>query len=299
MSWSWVRVCAVLLAFAVAGCGKLPRPFEPGAKDLNNPLLRLQDSPGVVIAPIYDAPAEIAAPLADLIAEALGREDIPATSSGVLDYGNLLESWYRLENSLAGRVDMVIDWRLSDQSGAEIFARTTRQRVLISDLARTPEPLMSAIVADIVPLVAHTMIGDRSPATQAEGRALAIGEIRGAPGDGEVALRRALRAVLRRAGIVLATEDIAPAAVMDADVEVVPLDPKRDRVRLVWTIRDSAQKTLAVMRQENKVPSGRLSRQWGSMAFDVVLAMRAEVVETMRRLRDPTAGSLRVPPALR
>lgn len=298
MSWSWVRITAVLLAIAVAGCGKLPRPFEPGAKDMNNPLLRLQDSPGVVVAPVYDAPAEIAAPMADLIAAALGREDIPATSSGVLDFGNLLESWYRLENSRAGRVDIVIDWRLSDPSGAEIAARTARMRVLIADLAREPEPLVAELAADIAPLVARTMIGERAPAVESGGRTLAIGEIRGAPGDGASALRWALRAVLRRAGVALAGDGDGATAVMDADIEVTSLNATEDRVRLVWTIRDSARKKLAVMRQENKVPSGRLSRRWGSMAFDVVLAMRAEVVETMRRLRDPAAGSLRVPPAL-
>ena len=35
----------------------------------------------------------------------------------ILNSGKLLEGWYQLENPLAGRIDVVLTWRLSDKSG--------------------------------------------------------------------------------------------------------------------------------------------------------------------------------------
>ena len=96
----------------------LPRPFEPGSRNLANPLLQVQDSHGVVVAPIYDAPRSCD-PACKLAGAAPRQHEIPTTATGVLNSGNLLEGWYKLENSFAGVVDVVVDWQLSDRHGQE------------------------------------------------------------------------------------------------------------------------------------------------------------------------------------
>ena len=299
MSWSWIRLCALLLVAAVAGCGPLPRAFEPGGKDLANPLLQLKDSTGVVVAPVYDAPAEIAAPLAETVADALRRQDIPATASGVLQSGNLLESWYRLENPAEDAVDIVVDWRLSDRTGAEFWQGSSRLRMGVTEPGREVEPLLKKIAADIVPRLAAAMIGERQSVTRTDKSPLVVGEIAGAPGDGDQALRWALRSVLRRVDVPVTENVDEAAAFLDGVIEVTSHSETQERVRLVWTIRDSGRNELAILRQENLIPKGRLQGRWGSMAFDVALAMRAEIVETMRRLGGPAPGGLAVPPGLR
>ena len=70
-------------------------------------------------------------------------------------------------------------------------------------------------------------------------------------------------------------------------------------MRLVWTIRDSEQKTVALLKQENVLLKGRLDRKWGSLAFDIALAIRLQIVEAVRRLSDPQPHGLAIPPALR
>ena len=87
-SLRWIPLIAFI---AAAGCGPLPRPFEPGSRDLANPLLQVQDSHGVVVAPIYDAPPEVATQLASLLAG--GTEILDRDGVLIRD----LLGWYKLE----------------------------------------------------------------------------------------------------------------------------------------------------------------------------------------------------------
>lgn len=299
MSSFWIRILAGLLILAAAGCGKLPKPFEPGARDRNNPLLRLQDSPGVVVAPVYDAPSDISAPVAERVAEALRRQDIPATAAGVLNSGNLLEGWYRLENSGNGLAAIIIEWRLSDKAGAELLFFESRVPLPIAALTEDMAPRIDQIATSIAPRVARTMIGEQTAALDITGPTLAIGDISGAPGDGNAALHRAFTAVLRRTELQIVPSANAAIAKLDGVVQVKPASDKEDQVRLVWTIRDSDQKTVAVFKQENRVPKDRLARRWGSMAFNIALALRGQIVDTIQRLETSTSGGLALPPALK
>ena len=299
MSSFWIKALAGLILVAVAACGKLPRPFEPGAKDLSNPLLTLQDSPGVVVAPIYDAPANLAAPLADAIAELLRTQDIPATAADILNSGNLLEGWYRRQDTTVGQSVIVIEWRLSNKTGVELLALESRVRVPTAAFVRDPQPLIKRMTANVAPKVADAMIGERTAQIDATAPSLAVGDITGAPGNGNAALRHAFRAVLRRTEITVAKSPEGAMARLDGIVQVTPHSDKEDEVRLVWTIRDSEQKTVAVLKQDNRVRKGRLARRWGSMAFDVALALRRQIIETMRRLGNSTSGGLALPPTLK
>jgi hypothetical protein len=295
----WIKALVGLILVAVAACGKLPRPFEPGAKDLNNPLLTLQDSPGVFVARIYDAPPEIAAPLADDIAEFLRTQDIPATAAYILNSGNLLEGWYHRMDTSAGQATVVIEWRLSDKNGEELLALESSVHMPTSALAIDPQPLIKRMTVNVAPKVADAMIGERPTQINATAPSLAIGDITGAPGDGNAALRYAFSAVLRRTEIMIVKSAEGAMARLDGTVQVAPHSEKEDEARLVWTIRDSEQKTVAVLKQDNRVRKGRLAHRWGSMAFDIALALRHQIVDTMRRLGNSTSGGLALPPVLK
>jgi hypothetical protein len=299
VSLFWIKALVGLTLVAVAACGKLPRPFEPGAKDLNNPLLTLQDSPGVFVARIYDAPPELAAPLADDIAEFLRTQDIPATAAYILNSGNLLEGWYRRTDTPTGQANVVIEWRLSNKTGAKLLTLESRVRMPTSVLAIDPQPLIKRITVNVAPKVADAMIGERTTQIDAAAPSLAVGDITGAPGNGNAALRRAFSAVLRRTEITIAKSLEGAIARLDGIVQVTPYSEKEDEVRIVWTIRDFEKKTVAVFKQDNRVGKGRLAHRWGSMAFDVALALRRQIVETMRRLGNSSSEGLALPPALK
>ena len=143
------------------------------------------------------------------------------------------------------------------------------------------------------------MIGDRPKVQRDHDFVLILGKFSGAPGDGDAALRRAVHAVLRRTEVALASQMDTSGPRLDAQIEVTSHSDKQDQVRLVWTIRDSEQNTVAVLKQKNVLPKGRIDRKWGSLAFDIALAVRPQIVEAVRRLRDPQTYGLAVPPTLR
>ncbi len=287
--------------FAAVSCGPLPRPFETGSQKLANPLLQIKDSYGVVIVPIYEAPPEVAAPLANLLARRLVKYEIPATSNDVLTLGNLLEGWYRLENSIAGSVEVIIDWQLSDRYGKNILVKTSRIMGSATSLtAPDARPIVYGLANDILPhLVEHFATNSHSATVEKRSKTLAVGTVIGTRGDGAIALRQAFKSILQRGGIGYTENTRGATAIINGEIKVSPISENLEKIRIIWTIRNSAQKEIAVFKQQNKIPKGRLSRSWGSLAFDIVLAMRGQILEAMRRLETSGDKTLRIPPNLK
>lgn len=294
------RLCLVLAAgLTLAGCGELPRPFQPGPRDGVDLLSRLQDSRGVTVAPVYDAPPAVSTPLAERLAAAFRKQDVPATAQGALVNGFLLEGWSRLENEADGRADLAIDWRLTDPAGNEVAQSETRRQVRLVEWTGGAAPLLDTIAAAAAPGFLTALIGDAPAPTVAPARSVAIA-VTGAPGDGNDALRRAFASVLRNAGLPTAASPATATVRLSGKVELAHASDSEDNVKLTWTLRDAAaDKEIAVMTQENRVPRDRLSGRWGALAFDVALAMRDDIIAAVRRLDDAADAGRTAPPALR
>lgn len=279
---------AVLLALAAA-CGPLPKPFKPGMKDRDNPLLKLDNPSGLVVAPVEDAPPQLAGPLAEKLAEALRRRDVAATTDGAINRAYLMESRMRFENFDGVSVDLVIAWRLTDRQDSPFGELESRSRVVLKDWMAEIDPVMQGIVAATAPKVVHLLRGDAPQVAQSGRAGILIAGVEGAPGDGNTALPRAFRAVLERAGISIADDPATALARLDGKVSIVPAG-KREHIAITWTLRDGEGKEIGVMQQENEVPSGRLDTLWGGLAYDIATAMADSVAAAMRRIEsaDPS-----------
>ncbi len=279
----------VILAALVVACGPLPRPFKPGMKDRDNPLLLPGESEGIVVAPVADAPPSFSGPLADMMAAALQRMDLPASTDGTLRRAYLLEGRMRLEDLERRSVDLVIAWRLSDRDGSPIGTWEFRERVPLGDWTTGVEPLLGRIVAESAPAIAALV---RPPATSARPRArprLRIGTISGAPGDGNKALAVAFRAVLRRAGLPLTDDPTRAAAELSGKVETRPAAAGKVRLTILWTLRDREGRTRATFRQGNEVRRDRIESRWGALAYDIATAMAEGLAAALARMETASA----------
>jgi hypothetical protein len=272
-----------------AACGPLPKPFKPGMKDRDNPLLKLDNPSGLVVAPVEDAPPQLAGPLAEKMADGLRRREIAATTDGALNRAYLMEGRMRFENFDGVLVDLVIAWRLTDREDKSLGALESRSRVVLRDWMAEIDPVMQGIVEATAPKVVYLLRGDAPRAVRSGRAGILIAGVEGAPGDGNTALPRAFRAVLERAGIALADDPETALARLEGKVSVVPAG-KRDRVAITWTLRDGDGKEIGVMHQENEVPGGRLDTLWGGLAYDIATAMADGVAAAMRRIEsdDPS-----------
>jgi hypothetical protein len=90
--------------------------------------------------------------------------------------------------------------------------------------------------------------------------------IKGAPGDGNEALVRALQGVLPLKGVRVEAKKEKAAWRIEGRVKVVRKSPTEDAVTLTWRVLDAKGKEAGTIAQDNTVPSGRLQKPWAEIA---------------------------------
>lgn len=276
---------SVLLAAALllAACGPIPQPYREGrAEKAANPLIDVPDAAGVVVAPVTGAPPALSGPLTEALVAELQQAGIPASSGAALTHGLLLEGdagW------TAGKTE--IAWRLSDAEGADLGAVTARvdapraayetgDPVLIQSLARRGAMLLTGLLK---PDMAYDALAARTPA-------VAVIGVEGAPGNGNAALAKAMRAVLDQSGIPRTDDQDEAALLLAAGVSVEAGDtPNTERVTIDWWLMDSTGAVLGTLNQSNLVPKGALDGRWGTTAYDAAYA-NVEAVQEMLTYMD-------------
>jgi len=252
-----LRSLAVLLVLAlgVAGCGNLPRPFQPETKGETNPLLIPVDRAGVVVEPIAGLPDS--AGFAERLAEGLRSEGIVAMTGP----GNA--SSIRLSgDASAGANGWDLFVALRDAKGDSMGALAWKL---------TPEgtPAQAIELAKAVALVLYP----DGPVPLAPKPSVSIGEVTGVPGDGGRALARALEFNLRRADVLLADTPEKATHVIVAAVTIAPprgTPPNLTRnVDVRWIVRRADRQEVGQVRQTNDVPAGQIDRNWSEIAYAV------------------------------
>src|SRR5439155_8672648 len=82
---------------------------------------------------------------------------------------------------------------------------------------------------------------------------LAIGEVKGAPGDGGKSLARAVLAVLKKQDLAIVDDAKKADLMLDGEVDVAGKADKQ-HVKIVWRIRRSDGAEIGTVGQENDVP---------------------------------------------
>lgn len=263
---------ALLLATLAAACGPLPQPFRgnPGAE-----ARRLAAPPAYRVA--VPAPPEAlltdtgAGTLAVALATALEAAEVPAVPG----------------------TPTPLDWRLAIRAEAE--GGNVRPRYVLTDAdgrelgvaQGPPVPLrawgeeqaatINAVAAAAAPLIATLLARNDAARRFADPDTLRAGgpprlrlmPVRGAPGDGNLALTAKLSEFLPREGFQL--QDIADGAAFAVEGVVrVGRDrqsPREDEadIQFIVTRRDGIE--LGRVAFVNNVPSGSLNGLWGDVAY--------------------------------
>jgi hypothetical protein len=122
---------------------------------------------------------------------------------------------------------------------------------------------------------------------------LSIRWVDGAPGDGDVAMARAMRAVLDRRRVALNDDTAGGAAsgnyVLVGRASVTDGRPGQQEVAIDWTLRRADGADLATVSQRNALTKGRLDGPWGEVAMTAAEASADALIEILRRLPDSPA----------
>lgn len=274
-------VLAVILALTVllSACGRLPKPFAHKQIDPTNPLAALRGGTGMAIAPVAGVAPELAGPMAAALAVELQSLDIPAVANSDFASRYLLQGQrHALTTDSVGTTIAEIEWTLFDSDGAVVGIVNQRVRGDAEGWEAADLGLIKVVVSGAAPAISK-FIAERADRTTPQIPSFIVAPIIGAPGDGALALRRALTFHLKSRGFT--TVDTGHDAVFHifANIAVTPAET-RQLVEIVWRVLNKNGRELGKVRQANNVPVGALEGHWGDLAF----AVAAGASEGIRRV---------------
>ncbi len=293
---------AILLPLAVAACGDLPAPFmgHPGAnaRRLLEPLTPMLAVPAPTEALLTDAASET---LASDLATNLADAEVPALA----------------------RAPQRNDWRLITRAESRggnvvpIFVVQDPQGKEQGSVEGNPVPASAWAVADPATLrkaaeeggarVSTLLTSIRVSRDRADPNSLynrpakvMVADVTGAPGDGNLALTRQMRAQLGNLGPVVQTSPGGADYIVRCEVKVVAIPGRQQRVEIQWIIATAAGDERGRVIQLNEIPAGTLDRFWGDVAVVVVNEAAPGINDVLVRNsgRDPNEGKQRVPIAV-
>ena len=278
----------LLLPVLLAACGDLPEPFlgNPGAtaRRLAVPVTPMLAVPPPARAALTDQGAR---DFADLLALSLVKEEVPALA----------------------RAPQKNDWRLAITAGRENERIVPRYAIVdpagkeqgaidgasfAATLWATGSPaLLNRAAEDAVPKILALMTSIRATRDRANPNSLLnriprvqVSEVVGAPGDGNQALTRLIRATLKEFGpLVQVTPENADFTVT-GEVSVTPPAKGRQQVEIVWTVRRPGGSVSGKVSQLNTIVAGSLDQYWG----DVAVAVTREAAEGINTVVERFAG---------
>ena len=248
----------LVLSAALAACGDLPRPFQPAEKST-----KAWAGPGdaawgsVLVPPIGGLPQPQSAALVDEVVEALHLRDVPA-SAHAAGRGSIV---------LSGQVAVVagkLRWTLVTPDGktALRFDEPLPDAAASSGAVLDRAAVAARAAAQVSAALKPPATDDRNATT---GVRVALESVRGAPGDGGIALARAMRHALARIGVAVADAPDEGSLSIRGRVAVASGDIAANdaTVAIAWDVFLPDGKRLGTVSQSNRVAEDRLTGTWG------------------------------------
>ncbi|MDW8443592.1 MAG: hypothetical protein RML45_04240 [Acetobacteraceae bacterium] len=284
-----MRALVLLITLAAAAaCGRLPMPFERTPEAGSATELTRSPPARIVVPPSTSLglTEEAARRFAVFLAEALQEREVPATAAGIL------RPRYRLLASAEPAAGVVrLTYTLVDGEGLALGAAGGPRPLPAGPWAGGEEGVLRRAAAEAAPAIAELLARvdastrlSASATPGARAPTLRLAGVRGAPGDGNVALARALRTALAREGLVV-QEGAAAEFDLEGRVSVTDLPRRQQRVEIIWTVSRADGTELGTVTQLNEIPRGTLDGLWADVAVVVANQAAGGVAEVIRRAR--------------
>jgi hypothetical protein len=296
-------IIVAVLAFALSGCAgiteplgmedpfAIPQPFQ-GMERNDEMIAQAIEVPALVVDVPQGMANEVGTALRDQVVEAARKHDIPALAIATPRAWVLTAQTATIAASAkAGGEQTVISWRLFDSTGRE----RTQFPVTFAGTEASLTPGGVLLLADQTARALETALTHpgRQVATAATGaeRPVAwIGTIKGAPGDGNTALARAVQGMLPLKGVKVDPKKDKAAWRIEGTVKVVHGVGDNDVVTLTWRVLDAKGKEAGTIVQENAVPRGRLTKPWAEIAGFAAEAAAEGIAQLIQQIAQAQAG---------
>jgi hypothetical protein len=269
------RLLGLALSLLLAGCGGLPRPFDgnPGAT-----ALRLAQPPPPRLAVPLPGAAFLKPDAAKLFASALA-DALVARGLPVLA-GPAQRGDWRVVPSVQTHADMILPaYTIEDARPVEEGIAYGTPIPAETWVAAAPDTLRQA-AETAAPAIARQLARIDAKLKESDPNSLlnrpprvAFSGVAGAPGDGDEALARLMRADLGTHGLDVQNKPAGADYLLRGTVAVTPLRPGTSLVEITWTVDNPAGAEQGKVSQLHEIAAGSLDHFWGDVA--VVVAQQA------------------------
>jgi hypothetical protein len=251
---------ALLLCLTLAACGDLPEPFigNPGAtaRRLAQPLTPLLAIPPGTDTLLPDAANQ---ELAKQIAAALQATEVPAMVRAPEK-----SDWRVITRAQRDGDTVRPQFSVQDPQGKE-QGTAEGEKVPLQAWANADPALLQQIAAEAGPRIGAVLTSIRVAHDKADPGSLynrpakvLVSDVTGAPGDGDQALTRQMRARLAVLGPVVLTTPTGADFVVQGQVKVVPVPKSQERVEIQWIVKTGSGDERGRVVQLNEIPAGTL-----------------------------------------
>ncbi len=259
-------------------------------------------TPPISLAPIIGAPPNVSKSLSTKLASVAADKRVPVVKVGDKSAAYTLRG-YIATSPDAARHKLSYIWDVTDTSGKRVH-RITGEEVLSSKPGGNP---WAAIQDQTLQKIAVSTVGNlatwlptqssaatpvsapattRKPAPTARPQAKSseilalVPDVRGAPGDGNRSLAKAMRGQLQKKGIKLARNSSSSTVTVAGQVSMGRPSGGQQTIEINWRLTRTDGKPVRSVVQKNKIPQGSLDGPWG----DIANAAAAAAVEQITAL---------------
>lgn len=290
-------VAFMVIALMIAGCGKLPRPFERD-EGAANPLADNIFLDAVSVPPVTGSTRPMGELLSTAVAKSLEKQyQIPAAVQG-LDRSRFLLTGQVVTNDrqTGAATDISVHWTLAERDKAPVGIFIQDIDVTATEWEYGSPQVIEMIGNDAGERTARLVLGDRFGDAGKDRllgrRGVHLVGVQGAPGDGNAALRRAMFVALAGAGVAMTPDPEKAVFQVQGIVELGLPENGAQSIQIAWEVNDVNNASLGRAAQANIVPAGSLDGRWGQTAAFIAAAAVDGVLDIIDR-HDPT--QLRAP----
>ncbi len=281
---------ALLVGALLTACGKLPKPFELGDKQVN-PLLVPPEGGELLVQRPTGLESALEDAGAALLAEGLTRGGVQASAEARSAIGADLLVHVQRAPVNRSQERLLISWEVFSPSG--VLRGEARQDLVVPAgawEAGDPSVLMAAAeeaAPQLAPLVSgaerDVRVASLAPQASAPIPEMAVGLIQGAPGSGNKELGEALVLVLAQQGIRLIREPQPDKMLVEGQITMGPPIEGQQEIALAWTVKEGLDgDVLGTVNQQNVIPAGSLDGRWGEVAMLVSRGAAEGIVAVLR-----------------
>lgn len=276
----------LVTGLAVAACQPLPQPFQADSRTkATDALIRPIGESSLFIPPVAGLPQGADAVLAEALAKALNDKDVPASATG----RNRLTSLLTVRLEPRGG-DAIWSWDERAPDGSQQTGESRNLGVAPARLAAGDAGAMKQAAATMAEAIARKLNAAVIEAAQVDAKpaTLAVKECEGAPGDGNRALRQAMREILILGGRNPLPDVVGADYVIGCRVNVWQDTPDSERVTIEWVLLGANGGQLGDVKQANRIPRGQLAGAWGNTAHIIAQGGwqgLSEILESRQRSR--------------